>query len=206
MKTRIIPASRWQDSIELLRQGSLVVMPTDTVYGLAAMPLDAAAIESIYEAKNRPEEKALPMLVASIAEAEQIADMPSGVRLLCELFWPGPLTVVAPAAPSFASSAVATDGTVALRMPALNLALEIISSAGGVLAVTSANLSGAPPATSAPDALSQLNGRIAAIVDGGPSPGGVASTVVRIVDGRLVVIREGAIARAALVRVLDERA
>ena len=205
METKIIPAERWQESIQVLRQSSVVAVPTDTVYGVAGMPLDASAIDSIYQAKDRPEDKALPMLVSSLAEAERIAEMSSDIRLLCERFWPGPLTVVAPAAPSFVSPAMSDDGTLALRMPALTLALDIIAAAGGVLAVTSANLSGRPPATSSAEVLSQLNGRIAAIVDGGPSPGGVASTVVRIVDGELVVIRRGAIDPTELACALNER-
>lgn len=181
----------------MLRAGGLIVMPTDTVYGIAAMPLDAGAIDRLYEAKDRPAEKAIPILVAGAEDAARIAVVDATTRRLCDAFWPGALTVVARARASFASPALADDGTIALRMPALNLALALIAAAGGVLAVTSANRSGQPPACSAAEALAQLDGRVDLVLDGGPSPGGIASSVVRA-GAQLEILREGALSRSQL--------
>ncbi len=204
MKTRLIPAEAWRDALELLAAGRVIGMPTDTVYGVAAMPLDAGAIDAIYEAKDMPVEKALPMLVGSVPDAEHIAELSGDALRLCHAFWPGALTVVAPAAAAFQSPALADDGTVAVRMPALDLALRIIAAAGGVLAVTSANRSGSPPATTAAEVLAQLDGRIAAVIDGGLSRGGTPSSVVRVVAGRFEVLREGAIAAQDLWRAIQD--
>ncbi|HTE84688.1 MAG TPA: L-threonylcarbamoyladenylate synthase [Dehalococcoidia bacterium] len=202
MSTRVIPAREWRDALDLLVNGEIVAIPTDTVYGIAAMPLDVNAIDAIYAAKDRPVDKALPMLVATVSAAERIADLSGPVHLLCDRFWPGPLTVVASSAATFSSPATADDGTVALRMPALDLALLLIGATGGVLAVTSANRSGHPAATTAAGVLAQLDGRIAAVVDGGPSPGGSPSSVVRIMNGQLQLLRGGGISQSELERAL----
>ena len=198
MKTRVIGPSDWAQCLPVLRAGEVVAIPTDTVYGVAALPLDAGAIDRLYEAKDRPAEKAIPILVSDLAAAQRIATLDGEMLKLCARFWPGPLTVVAPALSTFLSAAVASDGTVALRMPAFELTLEIIVACDGALAVTSANLSGLPPARSADEVLQQLDGRIALLVDGGTAPGGVASTVVRMTDGELEILREGALSRGSL--------
>lgn len=198
MQTPMIPAERWTECLEVLRRGGVVAIPTDTVYGIAALPLDAAAIDRVYAAKDRPEEKALPMLVASLADADRISVLSEEARMLCAAFWPGALTVVAAARPGFPSPALSADSTIGLRMPALDVALQVIGAAGGVLAVTSANLSGQPPALSAKAVLEQLDGRIDLVLDGGPSPSGVASTVVRVLTQGIQVLREGAVSRSRL--------
>src|SRR6266567_5873194 len=115
MKTRIIDQSSLSDALELLRGGGVVGIPTDTVYGIAAMPLDAAAIDAVYAAKDRPLDKALPMLVASISDAERIAELDADALRLVTAFWPGALTVVAMASRGFRSPAIAEDGSVAVR-------------------------------------------------------------------------------------------
>ncbi|MGI8553249.1 MAG: L-threonylcarbamoyladenylate synthase [Dehalococcoidia bacterium] len=198
MQTRIIAAEQWNAGLPVLRRGGLVGIPTDTVYGLAAMPLNAAAIDRIYEAKGRPADKAIPMLVSKLSHALRIAEISEPTRRLCDRLWPGALTVVALARLSFPSPAVASDGTVALRMPGLPLARLLIESAGGVLAVTSANRSGELPAQSAAEVVSQLDGRVELVLDGGPSPGGVASTIVRVRGKDVEVLREGAIPKSAI--------
>lgn len=205
MQTKVFPAERWRDALGLLLEGEIIALPTDTVYGIAAMPLSASAVDAIYAAKGRPAEKALPMLVAGLADAARIADLSADIRRLCQRYWPGALTVVAPSASGFSSPAIADDGTVALRMPALDLTLDIISAAGGVLAVTSANQSGEAPATTAAGVLAQLDGHLAAVIDGGPSPGGTPSSVIRMEDGRLSVVREGAINRETLEHALRQQ-
>lgn len=200
--TDVIPAAEWRRCLPLLFEGGVIAIPTDTVYGLAVLPTARSAIERVYEAKGRPNDKALPMLVSGPRQAEAIARLPAAARRLCAAFWPGALTLVVPARRSFRSSALNEDGTVALRMPAAPLALDIIAAAGGVLAVTSANRSGEPPATTARGVLEQLDGRIDAVIDGGPSPVGIASTVVRLLGRQFEVLRPGAVGtdeiRAAL--------
>lgn len=202
MKTQLLSADELAVAIDVLVGGGVVAMPTDTVYGIAALPGNAAAIDAIFAAKGRPADQALPMLVAGLEHARSIALLDAQAERLCDSFWPGALTVVAPAAAGFRSTAIAADGTVAVRMPAHALALRLIAAAGGVLAVTSANRSGDPPAISAQQVLDQLDERIEAVLDGGLSPGGTASTVVRFVDGGLTVLRAGAIPEAALRRAL----
>jgi L-threonylcarbamoyladenylate synthase len=200
--TQVISAEGWADAVVLLARSQVVAIPTDTVYGVAVMPLDGAAIDAIYAAKDRPAEKALPMLVSSIAVAERIAVLNGSIRRLCQRFWPGPLTITASATSNFPTTAMAGDGTIAVRMPALSLALDIIAAAGGVLAVTSANRSGQPPATSAGEVLQQLEGRIAAVVDGGASPLGTPSTVISLHAGQVEILRQGAIPAADIEQAL----
>lgn len=196
--TDLIPADRWRECLPMIESGGVVAIPTDTVYGIAALPLDARAIERIYEAKGRPSDKALPMLVSAVERAEAIAHLSPAVRRLCAAFWPGALTIVVRAAASFQSPALSDDGTIGVRMPAAPLALEIIAAAGGVLSVTSANRSGMPPATTAQEVLAELGGRIDAVVDGGPSQGGTPSSVVRLTGSRVEILRAGAISPARI--------
>src|SRR5579875_2158739 len=132
MQTRVIPSEAWRDALAPLRAGLVVGMPTDTVYGVAALPEDPAAIEAIYVAKDRPAEKALPMLVGSPDDAAKVVVLDAELERLCRAFWPGALTVVGVAAPGFHSPAIADDGTVAVRMPAHALAVSLIEAAGGV--------------------------------------------------------------------------
>jgi L-threonylcarbamoyladenylate synthase len=198
VRTQLIPAERWREALPILQSHQVIALPTDTVYGVAALPEDPEAIDAVYAAKDRPAEKALPMLVSDIEQAQRIADLDQLILRLCGRFWPGALTIVAPARSSFHSLAISDDGTVALRMPDLPLALEVIQAAGGVLAVTSANISGREPARDAATVLEQLDGRIAAVIDGGLSPGGVPSTVAKLNRGELELLRAGAIQEASL--------
>jgi L-threonylcarbamoyladenylate synthase len=205
MKTKIISSDDWRPALSMLLDGAIIAIPTDTVYGIAALPENETAIEAVYAAKDRPADKALPMLVSSIDEAQRIGVLDERLIQLGRAFWPGALTIVANAAPAFHSPAIAADGTVAVRMPGLDLALEIIAAAGGVLAVTSANLSGRPPATNAPAVLEELEGRIAAVVDGGECRGGVPSSVVKLSDQGVEILREGAISSSDLRSVFQEQ-
>jgi L-threonylcarbamoyladenylate synthase len=193
LRTTLIPRERWRECVAVLLRDGVVAIPTDTVYGVAALPSSRAAIETIYEAKGRPADKALPVLVSEPRFAEAVGRFSARLSRACAAHWPGALTVVVPARSGFVSPALNEDGTVGLRMPADPLALAIIAAAGGILAVTSANRSGSPPATTAAGVMDQLGGLIDAVVDGGPSPGGTASTVIRLTRGRLQVLREGAI-------------
>jgi L-threonylcarbamoyladenylate synthase len=186
---------------ELLCSGRLVAFPTDTVYGVGALAFDASAVALIYVAKERPPEKAIPVLIAEEADVTRIAAaVPDAARALMARFWPGGLTVVLPKRPDV-PDIVSGDATVAVRMPDLDLARALMRLTGP-LAATSANRSGQPSPVTAEDVAAQLGGRIAAVLDGGPCPGGIPSTVVDCVAWPPRLVRQGALSLAALRTVL----
>ena len=173
-----------------LNRGALVVLPTDTVYGLAAHPAHSTAIAHVYATKGRPAEKALPLLVADAAQAESVARVsPPAARLMAR-FWPGGLTLVLPT--------IAGVDTVALRMPDHPLPLALIRALGSPLATTSANRSGEPSCTTAAAVRAQLPTGYALLLDGGPSPGGQDSTVLHLAGERPRLLRAGAVPLAAI--------
>jgi len=195
MQTVIVDAS--EDSgrelaTGLLRSGSLVAFPTDTVYGLAAYPWEEAAVERLYQVKQRPKELPIPLLLSDSAEVERVAMLPARCRALSERFWPGGLTLVLEKKASVSRS-ITDRPTVAVRVPNLPLARDIIRRVGGVLAVTSANISGAATPVTAREVEEQLGGRIALIVDGGSCPAGVPSTVLDCSVWPPVVLRSGVV-------------
>jgi L-threonylcarbamoyladenylate synthase len=177
---------------ELLRAGGLVAFPTDTVYGLGAMLFDAQAIEQLYIVKGRDAAKAIAVLVGDEGGLAQVAKALSAVAArLARRFWPGPLTLVVAAHPALPAN-LSPLPTVGVRMPDHPVALALLRRTGP-LAVTSANLSGEPSATTAEEVLAQLNGRIPLILDGGKTPGGLPSTVVDCTGSELVILRPGPI-------------
>jgi len=182
-----------------LSAGGLVVIPTDTVYGLAASLQHRQAIRAIFHAKNRPPDTPIPVLVASIAEAEGLVpgELEAHEALL-RRFWPGALTVIVGSSPVIPNEVTAGRGTVGLRQPDSPVAVAILRAAGGALAVTSVNLSGDPPACEAaqlPDALLRY---VALVIDAGHCPGRAASTVLDLSVAPPRVLREGPIAREEL--------
>ena len=177
-------------AIEALEQGLLVVMPTDTVYGIAARPDLPAGVGAIFEAKGRPTEKALPVLGHDYGALTAVARLDDRAAKLAERFWPGPLTVVVPRAEGFDHDLGGVqDGTVAVRVPASELARTLLA-ATGPLAVTSANLSGSSPAQTVDEAKAAFGDRVAVYLDDGPS-GVEPSTVISLV-GDPTILREGA--------------
>ena len=200
MDTEILLAGRGRDlerAAELLRAGQLVAFPTDTVYGVGAPAFDANAVASIYVAKERPPDKAIPVLIADASDLPRIAaSVPDCARALIARFWPGALTLVLPKRPDV-SEIVSSDETVAVRIPNLDLARALLRLTGP-LAATSANRSGQPSPVTAADVMAQLGGRIAAVLDGGPCPGGIPSTVVDCTTSPPRVLREGALSLSVL--------
>ena len=183
---------------ERLRRGLPVVLPTDTVYGVGVLPFDAAAVERLYAVKGRPAEKGIPILLGDVADVAHVAGViPLAAAALMAHFWPGPLTLVVPRRPDLPTN-LSPDDTVAVRVPDHAVARALIRAAGGAVAATSANVSGQPPARSADEVLAELGGRVAAVLDDGPSPGGVASTVVDCTTERPVVLRVGPLSAADL--------
>ena len=183
---------------ERLRRGLPVVLPTDTVYGVGVLPFDAAAIDRLYAVKGRPAEKGIPVLLGDVADVAHVAGfIPPAAAALMAHFWPGPLTLVVPRSADLPAN-LSPDDTVAVRVPDHAVARALIRAAGGAVAATSANVSGQPPARSADEVLAELGGRVAAVLDDGPSPGGVASTVVDCTTERPVVLRVGPLSAADL--------
>ena len=179
------------EAAEWARRGLPVVFPTDTVYGVGVTPFDAAAIERLYALKGRPAEKGIPILLADVAALDAVARaVPPTARDLIDRFWPGPLTLIVPRWPEL-PDIISPDDTIAVRVPAHAVARALIRAAGGALATTSANLSGEEPARSGAAAFAALRGRVAAVLDDGPSSGGLASTIVDCTGRRPIILRAG---------------
>src|SRR4051794_28623080 len=154
----------------VLRRGGLVAFPTETVYGLGANALDAAAVARIFAAKGRPSNNPLIVHVAAVEGARRlVAHWPDEAARLAELFWPGPLTLVLPKAPAVPDAVTAGGPTVAVRIPANEIARELIAAAGVPVAAPSANRSGNVSPTMAVHVIDELDGRIDLILDGGPT-------------------------------------
>lgn len=201
MNTEIVPASEISRALEILRKGGIVAFPTDTVYGLGALAFDNAPIESIYTAKDRPLEKAIPILIGDLSDLDRIgSDIPEMALRFAERFWPGPLTCVIPKK-STLPPAISATSTVAVRIPNHPDALALLRAAGP-MAVTSANISGAQNPLTAQDVYEQLQGRIPIILDGGKTPGGIPSTLVDCTGEKPVILREGPITLENLISTL----
>ncbi len=206
MQTRLIPASHPEAiprALDLLKQGELVAFPTDTVYGLGADMHNPQAIERLYLAKERAASKAIAILVGSLQDLAQVTGhMPEIALRLVEAFWPGPLTIVVERHPDLPDN-LSPLPTVGVRMPDHPVALALLN-ASGPLAVTSANLSKAADTTSAQSVLEQLSGRVALVLDGGCTPGGVPSTVVDCTRPDALILRPGPISTEAIARVVKK--
>jgi len=201
-ETRILPAGD-SESIAVaaaaLRRGEVVAFPTDTVYGLGAEMSQEAAVQALYEIKGRPEGKAIPLLLASADDLEQVAaSVPPRAARLVQAFWPGPLTLVLEARPEVPVVVRAGGHTVAVRVPDHPEARALIEALCAPLATTSANRSGAPEARTAIEVVQQLGNRVRWVIDGGRSPGGRPSTVVDMTVDPPAIRRVGAIAEEAL--------
>ncbi len=178
----------------LLRQGQLVAIPTETVYGLAANALDAQAVGAIFEAKGRPNDNPLIVHIADMEALPQVAArVPEKARLLMERFWPGPLTIILPRTPQVPDATTAGLDTVAVRMPSHPVAQAIIRLSGLPIAAPSANLSGSPSPTEVQHCIDDLTGRVPAIVDGGSCTFGVESTVITLAGEQPRLLRPGAV-------------
>ncbi len=200
MKTLIVSANSpdvLERALHILQNGGLVAFPTDTVYGVGSLVFDGQAVESIYTAKDRPIEKAIPVLLADAADMEKVGiDIPAIAYQLAARFWPGPLTCIIPKQPTL-PEAVSATSTVGVRVPDHEVARTLLRAAGP-MAVTSANISGQPSPSTAEEVFAQLSGRIELIIDGGKTTGGVPSTVVDCTSEDLKVLREGPLSLAQI--------
>jgi len=197
---RITPASdptTWgpalDEAVNVLSRGGLVVLPTDTVYGIAADAFTPPAVQALLDAKGRGRQMPPPVLIGDVRTLDGLAtDVPAGARALAEAFWPGGLTLIVRAQPSLAWDLGETRGTVALRVPDHETALALLRRTGP-LAVSSANRTGSPAAVTAQDAYDQLGDSVAVYLDGGDAPGQVASSIVDATGPTLRLVRVGAL-------------
>jgi L-threonylcarbamoyladenylate synthase len=179
-------------AVDVLQHGGLVAFPTDTVYGLAALPFDNDCVEGLFSAKGRNSSRAIAILIGDYDDLNKIVqNFNDNAQKLSHRFWPGPLTLVVDQLPGLPES-LSQDGTIGVRMPDHPVALSLLRRVGP-LAVTSANISGQENTTTAEEVLKQLNGRLHLILDGGKSSGGIPSTVVSCISDVPVVLRKGPI-------------
>lgn len=192
-----------ETAARLIAAGAPVAVPTETVYGLAADATNGAAVAAIYAAKGRPSFNPLIVHVADLAAAEALGVFDAGARALAAAFWPGPLTLVVPQQPGAGIAALATAGlgTIALRVPAHRAMQALLAASGRPLAAPSANASGRISPTRAAHVLASLGGRIALVIDDGPTPAGLESTIV-MTGAAPRLLRPGPIAAAAIAAVL----
>jgi tRNA threonylcarbamoyl adenosine modification protein (Sua5/YciO/YrdC/YwlC family) len=197
-----LDAASWGPSIDAavhaVERGEAVVFPTDTLYGIGCDAFRPEAVEGILAAKGRGREMPPPVLIPSAGTVDGIArDISDSVRALMKAFWPGPLTIIVNAQPSLSWDLGETGGTVALRVPEHPVALALLLRTGP-MAVTSANRTGGPPATSVEGAEWQLGSSVAVYLDGGETPLGEPSTIVDATGDRIRIVREGVLRRAEL--------
>jgi L-threonylcarbamoyladenylate synthase len=187
-----------------IQRGDLVVIPTDTVYGVAADAFDVEAVAGLVAAKGRGRDMPPPVLIASANTLDGIArDVPYTGRTLVEAFWPGPLTVICYEQPSLVWDLGDTNGTVAIRVPDHRLALDLLQETGP-LAVTSANVTGRPSPMTMAEAEEQLGDKVGVYLDDGPTPGSVASTIVDLTGDVPKLLRAGALTLERLRSVVPE--
>lgn len=186
-------AARIAHAAALLRGGGIVAYPTETFYALGALASRPDALARLGAAKLRPEGKPLPLIAADAAQVRAIASLDGPLAELAARFWPGPLTLVLPAAAGLDPALTAGDGTVAVRVPGSEVARALALEAGGALVSTSANLSGGPPPVGPAELSRALLAGIDCVLDAGPAPGGLPSTIVALERGELRLLRAGAI-------------
>ena len=189
----------------LLRSGSLVAFPTETVYGLGANALDADAVAGIFQAKGRPQDNPLIIHLSDRTQLEHyVREVPAAALSLMDKFWPGPLTLIFPRSARVPDVVTGGLDTVAVRVPAHPIARALIAAAGVPLAAPSANVSGRPSPTEAAHVLADLEGRIPLVIDGGPANIGLESTVVSLLTSPPTLLRPGGITREQLEEILGE--
>lgn len=194
--------ARVRAAAEVLRRGGIVAYPTETFYGLGALARDAGAVERLALAKGRPDGKPLPLVAADRAQVDEVAEVDALAARLAEAFWPGPLTLVLPARPGLPALVGAGTGTVGVRVPGSEIARALALAAGGAIVATSANASGEPPVARTEDLSAPLRARLDGVLDGGPTPGGLPSTVVAVERGALRLVRHGAVPFPRLIAAL----
>jgi L-threonylcarbamoyladenylate synthase len=192
-------------AVDVLRRGGIVAYPTDTFYGLAVDPRRDDAVARLYAAKGRSASMAIPLIAASLAQAQEAAILGDSERRLARAFWPGPLTIVMPPTEAIAARTLGDGATVALRVPFHAVARALAGRFGFCITATSANRSGEPPANEAEEVAGQFSGSdlVDLLLDGGPTPGGPPSTIVEMAGAAPRCVRAGAVAWDRVLRSLE---
>ena len=184
---------------EIIKNGGLVAVPTETVYGLAASGLDSDAVAKIYEVKNRPEVKPISLLVSGMEDVEKFCrEIPKEAYIMAEKFWPGPLTMILWRKPEVPDIVTSGGETVGVRCPDHEVTLDIIKKAGVPLAAPSANMSGCPSPKNIEQVLNYIDGKIECAVDGGQCSVGVESTIVDMTHTPFRILRMGGLSRETI--------
>lgn len=208
MTAPILPASDLKAikrAADVLRAGGIVAYPTDTVYGLGANVFSPQALDKVMDAKQRPDEKSLPVLIGDRGHLpELVTAVPPEAAKLMEAFWPGALTIVL--GKKAGLSPLLGETTLAVRQPNHAAIQALLAATGFPITGTSANLSGRPPATTAQEAFSQLGNSVGVVLDAGPAAGGTPSTVIDCTTSPARILREGAVTQSALAAVLGDLA
>ncbi|MFW0968257.1 MAG: L-threonylcarbamoyladenylate synthase [Thermacetogeniaceae bacterium] len=190
---------------EVINKGGLVAFPTETVYGLGADGLNSEAVNKIFQVKGRPRKNPLILHVSSLEQAKSLSSSwPQAADILAKSFWPGPLTLILPRAEGIPDAVTAGLPTIALRYPSSGIALALIAASGVPIAAPSANLSGRPSPTRPEDVLSDLDGKIDMILDGGPAEVGVESTILSLTEEQPVLLRPGGVTREEIEGALNQ--
>lgn len=187
-----------------VKEGGVVVYPTDTVYGLGCDPFVAEAVERVFNVKNE-RKKALPILGSDMEMVERIAILPEKAKSVANEFWPGPLTIVVPRKPSLPSIVTCDLNSVGVRVPKHDVALQLISLSNGLMIGTSANKTGKKPPLTAQDAAEQLGREVDLVLDGGPVTLGVSSTVVDLTSEEPRILRKGPIGFEEIEQLLSKK-
>ena len=188
-----------EEAITTLQHGGVIAFPTDTVYGIGASLDHPQALRRIYDLKGRSPDKPLPILIARVEMMDQLSpDVDERLASLAERFWPGALTIVLPAADHLPAEVKAPDNTIGVRLPNHSIPLTIAERAGGAIATTSANISGQEAAHAAAEIREAFGTSVDVILDGGFAPEQNSSTVIRVDNGEIVVLREGVISADSL--------
>jgi L-threonylcarbamoyladenylate synthase len=178
---------------DTLRGGGIVAYPTDTIYGLGVDPRNDAAVTRLYKVKGRERGVPIPLIAATLEQAQQAAEFTAAELQLARTFWPGPLTIVLTPRQQFSPLVLGGGTRIAVRVPANNIACALAAALGTCVTSTSANRSGRPPATTADEALTALGNAIDLVLDGGPSDAGPPSTIVEIANSGPTLVRAGAV-------------
>jgi L-threonylcarbamoyladenylate synthase len=204
-RTEMFEDTACDEIVSLLRSGGIIAFPTDTAYGLGADPFNNAAVDRIFQIKGRSETKPILLLVSSVAMAESVTEPASVFHELAQQFWPGPLTVILPAAKSVPLKVTAGTETVGVRWPVADFATRLVKRFGQPITATSANQSGLPSAITAEEVRLQLDDSIDALIDGGPLPSRVGSTLIDLTVDPPLLLREGPISFETLRRFFEGR-
>ncbi len=180
------------EAADIIGSGGVVIIPTETFYGIAANPFNEGAIERIYEIKGRDDTNPVPLIAADIFAVREVADMADGiVKKLATTFWPGSLTILLTPSRFFPKHLIGPTGKIGIRVPPPCPALQLAEYAGGLITATSANLSGHAPAASVWEIPDALTGQVDLVLDFGQTPGGAPSTVIEVVDNSIRILRQG---------------